>query len=260
MDAPRPRWRLFAAPALMAVSLALLVVACGRGAEARALDESTARVVAEDALLHESDLPEARWRAVQPGDVEAGGDDLALDDMFATPACEPLRRFFEGTGSEVSGPASVDASAPLVRAERSYEAAGGTFTIHAIRSAVAVYATEAQAAAAGEVAAESLTIDALRDCLGEGLVGFQEDGIEITRVDLSGPGASVDGSTGATLDIEVFALFFTVDLQVHVYTFQRRHTVASLVTLELNSDLLANAQQPLLEAFAQRVQRAHEGK
>ncbi len=263
MESARRRWRPRTAGMVVLVLVALLAVlatGCGRDAGARSLDEDTARSIAAEALLREGDLPEARWRAVPEGEVDAGTDELSPNEIFATPACEPLRQFFEGTGTQVSGPASADASAPLARDGRSFEAADGTFTVHFVRSAVAVYATEAEAAAAGEVAAESLTNDALRDCLGEGLVGFEQEGVEITRVDLSGPGASVNGSMGATLDLEVFALFFTVDLQVHIYTLQRQHVVASLVTLELNSDLLADQQQPLLEAFAQRVTSAHEGK
>jgi hypothetical protein len=236
--------------ALLLAGALLLVAACGdEDNRNRVLDVATAEVIAAESLLIESDLPRAPWLVIEQ-DEFGEPEDLA-GEFLQAPECESLMRIVQGSGwGEVE---------PLATASRGFQAEQGLFAVHLATSVVHVFETVDHATEAHELVSEVITGDELRQCFTEGFSDLEQEGIEVRGIEIRDPTAAIEGSAGISAEIEVFALILTLESQLHLHVFQREHTVATLVVLEMNSQLLTTAQQALLEALDARVTVALEG-
>jgi len=254
------RWLL-----IVAALMALFLAACGDdddggssggdsgssageqagGSDEPGLTSDQAATIAAAALLTVDDLPDAAWEV-----TETSGDQSSNDNPFiGVPECEPLADLL-----------ADDPEEPLAQQGRDFQTSSGGLDQAQYSAEVSVFANSDAVSETLATAQEALDPDTLGPCFETAfstlLSGGQDIEFEVTDVKVSEPGFVLDDSAAIAMSMNIGAQGITFGITMEIHIIGRDQVGATLLILDLNSDLATGAAEATLEAFEGRIRAA----
>lgn len=224
---------------------AVLLAACG-GDSKKVITAEQAPAVAAAALIGLADLPASDW--TDTTDDSAGGS-AASDGIFAeSPACQPFAAAFEGVAAGTS-------VAPLAEANRNFSSGDmNTLVVREVQSQVAVMPEDFDTAARVAEMKGLFTAEALQPCFQEAFAGAFGAEVTINNLTVTNPTVTANKDAGAVaVDLSALVVILPINMHMEIHFWSEGQVGATLLFLELNSDLVQTGRDALVQAAAKQV-------
>ncbi|GMU41002.1 MAG: hypothetical protein AMXMBFR23_18680 [Chloroflexota bacterium] len=226
-------------------ALGLLMAACG-GDSKKVITAEQAPTVAEAALIAMTDLPASEWEDTTD---ESAGEDSATDGLFAeSPACQQFDAAFEG----VAAGTSVE---PLAEATRNFSSGNmEALVMREVQSQIAVMPEDFDTAARVAEIKGLFTAEALQPCFEEAFAAAFGAEVTINSLTVTNPTVTANDDAGAVaVDLAALAVILPINVHMEVHFWSEGQVGATLLFLEMNSDLVQTGRDALVQAAAKRV-------